>query len=473
MRLFSILLFLVMGWLHPQIGHANSSLGVAIENYDDGNYELAYRQFRALAELGLADAQFNVGVMHLRGEYVEQQLVEAYAWIKLAAEQGKENYSQLSSDILAAINDENRQRLAQSRFKELNATHSLAVVMDKLKPQPSDTEPSIVIEPIKRQAPKYPRKAAKALVGGITKLQFYVYPDGSVRYPVVMYSEPAGLFDEASIKAIEKWRFAPPTTSTGELVTTPKLLTQIIDFKIDSSRTNPAVKQYAERLERLVKQDDPAAKYLYAISASSIGTVELEQTEIDQLMLEAAMAGVVEAQYEIAQRLLVGKRCKQDEAKAYRWLEIAALADHAASQYHLAERPSADPLLFGGDSNKWDYLVKAAESGYPAAVMELAWRLATATNATTNTAKRAEALLEKLPDHYERGVRWYEIHAAIDALNENYGAAEKRQRSAIKLATKLDWTTTDLDRNMARIQRQQRIQQSDLFIPESMPALDT
>lgn len=468
MRLFGIFLLFSVVCLYPHNAQSANSMAIAVENYDKGNYAQAYQQFRALAELGMADAQFNIGVMYLKGQHVEQQLPEAYAWIALAAEQGREDYSKFSQQVLDTIKTQEQRNKAQTRFAELNATHSLEVVVDKLRPVPSSDKPSIIFEVVERKQPRYPIKAARALISGVTQLQFYVYPDGSVRYPVVMYSEPEGLFEEVSLEAIGWWKFAAPVTSTGELVSTPQLVTQRIDFRMERiNSSNPAVEKYAKKLQNLVKQDDPIAKYLYAVSAASIHSIKLEQTEVDQLMLESAMAGVPEAQFEVAQRLLNGERCKQDKAKAYHWLEIAALADHPPSQYYLAERPSEQSTIFSGNADDWHYLMKAAESGYPAAVMEMAWRLTTASNATTDTANQAEALLNKLPDHYERSVRWYEVHAAIDALNGDFAQAEKRQKRAIKRAKKRDWETSELNQHLQRIETSQRIVQLDLVIPQT------
>jgi len=44
---------------------------------------------RAAAEQGGAEAQYNLGLMYLEGLGVKQDNVEAYAWIRTAAAQGK------------------------------------------------------------------------------------------------------------------------------------------------------------------------------------------------------------------------------------------------------------------------------------------------------------------------------------------------------------------------------------------------
>ncbi len=50
--------------------------------------EEAARLYRSAAEQGLAQAQVNIGVMYARGEGVAQDFAQAYAWIGTAAVQG-------------------------------------------------------------------------------------------------------------------------------------------------------------------------------------------------------------------------------------------------------------------------------------------------------------------------------------------------------------------------------------------------
>ncbi len=65
------------------IGSMVSLEGVAQEMDD------AAALLRAAAEQGDASAQYNLGLMYLEGQGVKQDNVEAYAWIRTAAAQGK------------------------------------------------------------------------------------------------------------------------------------------------------------------------------------------------------------------------------------------------------------------------------------------------------------------------------------------------------------------------------------------------
>ena len=59
--------------------------GAALER---GDYEIALREFRPLAEQGDAAAQFNLGLMYKDGLGVAQDYAEAVRWYRKAAEQG-------------------------------------------------------------------------------------------------------------------------------------------------------------------------------------------------------------------------------------------------------------------------------------------------------------------------------------------------------------------------------------------------
>ena len=63
-------------------------LGGGYQSYLKGDYAAAYAEWLPLAELGDAEAQYNLGVMYDEGAGVEQDLKAAAAWYRKAAEQG-------------------------------------------------------------------------------------------------------------------------------------------------------------------------------------------------------------------------------------------------------------------------------------------------------------------------------------------------------------------------------------------------
>jgi TonB family protein len=59
------------------------------------------------------------------------------------------------------------------------------------------------------EQPEYPVEAARKRQEGWVDLEFTIKPDGSVQDAVIRNAQPAGVFDQAAVKAVQKWRFKP------------------------------------------------------------------------------------------------------------------------------------------------------------------------------------------------------------------------------------------------------------------------
>jgi protein TonB len=70
---------------------------------------------------------------------------------------------------------------------------------------PAVLEPKLVSAP----PPRYPLTAMRRKLEGQVTLEFTVQPDGSVSSPRVISATPEGVFDEAAIVAVSRWRFEP------------------------------------------------------------------------------------------------------------------------------------------------------------------------------------------------------------------------------------------------------------------------
>ena len=63
--------------------------------------------------------------------------------------------------------------------------------------------------PVVRVIPDYPPREQTRGVEGWVQIQFAVTSTGTVRDPIVVAAEPRGVFDEAALKAIARWRYNP------------------------------------------------------------------------------------------------------------------------------------------------------------------------------------------------------------------------------------------------------------------------
>ena len=69
--------------------------------------------------------------------------------------------------------------------------------------------------PLTMLPPQYPPSARMRRIQGWVDLLFTVNADGSVSDPIVLDSEPEGIFDRAALDAALRWRFRP-VTEDGE-----------------------------------------------------------------------------------------------------------------------------------------------------------------------------------------------------------------------------------------------------------------
>lgn len=63
--------------------------------------------------------------------------------------------------------------------------------------------------PVQQVKPRYPLAARRRGQSGQVLLRLFVDKEGAVREVTVVRAEPAGLFEDAAVEAVRKWRFAP------------------------------------------------------------------------------------------------------------------------------------------------------------------------------------------------------------------------------------------------------------------------
>ena len=65
------------------------------------------------------------------------------------------------------------------------------------------------VSPLVRIQPIYPLRARSRGIEGWVEVEFAIAKDGNVVNPVIIDAEPPGVFDNASLKAVSKWRYQP------------------------------------------------------------------------------------------------------------------------------------------------------------------------------------------------------------------------------------------------------------------------
>lgn len=79
-------------------------------------------------------------------------------------------------------------------------------------------------------APIYPYRAKRMNMHGHVKISFQVASDGTVNQVEILESEPQGIFDDAVLQAVAKWRYQPGELM-GESVTTRMVKTIVFNLE--------------------------------------------------------------------------------------------------------------------------------------------------------------------------------------------------------------------------------------------------
>jgi periplasmic protein TonB len=65
------------------------------------------------------------------------------------------------------------------------------------------------VVPLVRIAPEYPPRALSRGLEGWVQVRFTITATGTVRDPIVVKADPPGIFDDAALKSIARWRYNP------------------------------------------------------------------------------------------------------------------------------------------------------------------------------------------------------------------------------------------------------------------------
>jgi len=95
---------------------------------------------------------------------------------------------------------------------------SVAVPLPSLGPGGLASEPGPV--PMTRVPPDYPQSALRRGVTGSVDLEFTVTTTGSVKDIIVVRGDPPGIFDDAAVRAVSQWTYAPQASERAGVVTT-------------------------------------------------------------------------------------------------------------------------------------------------------------------------------------------------------------------------------------------------------------
>lgn len=98
--------------------------------YEDGMHREALQMFLASARWADKLSQFNLGVMHYKGEGTDADPATAWAWFELSAERGYPQMVETADSLWADLDDAQRAR-AESIHAELLPVYGDAIAVDR------------------------------------------------------------------------------------------------------------------------------------------------------------------------------------------------------------------------------------------------------------------------------------------------------------------------------------------------------
>lgn len=101
------------------------------------------------------------------------------------------------------------------------------------------------LAPIRVRQPVYPQKALMHGVEGQVVIEFGLAGDGSLRDVRVVQSEPAGVFDQAAIRAMQGWKYPAPT-AVGMQRRYRQTMMFVLNAALASNRTSPGARSGEE-----------------------------------------------------------------------------------------------------------------------------------------------------------------------------------------------------------------------------------
>ena len=148
-------------------------------------------------------------------------------------------------------------------------------------------------QPIVKVRPDYPKRALQRGIEGYVTLQFTVTEKGTVKDPVVVESEPAGIFDRSATQAALKFRYRPKVVD-GKPIQVEGVKNKIV-YRIENGQDEPDIGSLDDYLPVVkVSPEYPPRAVARGIEGSVIlkFTVTEKGTVKDPVVVESDPAGI-------------------------------------------------------------------------------------------------------------------------------------------------------------------------------------
>jgi TonB family protein len=429
---------------------AHADLTGAQKAYADKDFTTAFQLFAEVAQLGNVTGQENVAAMYVDGEGVKRDNVLGYAWATIARENGGNAAMQNIIDQLQPHLDDK----SRARVKEITDLFGKAALAERLLPAYPDAPRPPPGENCRFTRPSnpddtYPPEAARQGISGSVVVDAPIAADGRTHHPIVLYSVPENVFENAARMNAFTSGFAPRKVNG---VVVPCVIRFKVKYRAKPSTNEAALDDALAKSRKFAEAGNPVAQSLYALLMMDRGAPGSDNPR--DWFLKSAQAGVPFAQYVIGIGLTTESSALPDseKVKGFAWLKLAAAGGQSAAKFALANytlEHDADALQ---DPVVYAWLEDAAKAGHRDATLYLAALLAAAPDAMRRDPARALTLVGLSKWDFEIDPAAREVIAAAFAQQQKFDEAISTQQLAIRAAQKLRWDVAPMQARLAKYQ---------------------
>jgi TonB family protein len=446
---------------------AQADFELGMKYYNQSNFEKAHREFNQAAKFGDVSAQFNLGVMYFRGEFVAKDPIQAYAWLALAAQDPDYKEQGLHLQIYKTFSDEQK-KIADLAYQEIFKQFNQAAIEESLKPTLVNASTlSRKVRVLKQTNPNYPQTMLRDEKSGYVDILLTIAKDGTTRDHVVYFSTNKA-FTQPTLDAIRKWQYKPaiidgkPVEVQGYKI---RFSFMLGDMKYDDSKINMALDAFKEKALTGKASD----QFLYGFFLDILPTYTEFKPKLDdgenanKWYLLAAQNGDIVSSYFLGQNILNGNMCMPDPNKGMAWLLKAASKNMVNAQYLLAAELLSGTRLLKNDDQGMYWLNKAANgnsiSNYQAK-LRLAWILSTHPSKDKRDGALALSHLQTIDKNYQDKQTYYRTAAAVYAENGDFELAQQWQEKALSDAKSLEFSLDALQSHLELYKGKQALREN-------------
>jgi TonB family protein len=424
--------------------------------YDQGDHEKAFREFETAARYGKHLAQYNLGVMYYKGEFVEKDVLEAYAWFALSAQDEAGAEDAVHKKLYKTLSQE-EQAAADKLYQALLSQYGQEALDKALEPVFLGISPaSERLRLAKRVVPRYPRRMSERGRSGWVDVFFTVDKDGTTRDHTVFFTSDRA-FTAAALEALRASVYEPQTVA-GQPVAVNGLKMRYL-FSLEGAEFDERrIRKFINKAKEQAVEGDASDKLQYAYMLKALpsytGRHDVFEDNPNEWYFEAAKTGSSSAGFFLGRNLLYGNKCEVDTDKSYAWL-VKAAATLTDAQYTLALELLSG-VRFERDLAKVRYWLNvAATNGSANAQLRYAWILATSSEDSHRNGEKAAHLFGKVDEDHPDRQTYYEVAAAVAAENGHFKVAADWQKKALEDARTLDLPDASILERLARYQAKQ------------------